>query len=120
MIDCFGRFYDPEAPECNVCEEALRCKELCEKNPQEYYAPELNEQLQAAGVKPKPVREGSASDRVLKYLQDHPGATTSLIAKAAGISPSYAYSVLRKLKDQGVVVRDGKGWRAENSVQKLD
>lgn len=52
--------------------------------------------------------------RLLRYLTDHPDATTRQIAIDLGVSNGAAYYLLKALLDKGLV----KAWRFANSENK--
>jgi len=61
---------------------------------------------------------GGANTRAaqaLKLVQDRPGITIPDIAQAMGIKQNYLYRVLPRLEKDGLLARDGRGWKATRS-----
>jgi CRP-like cAMP-binding protein len=53
---------------------------------------------------------GTRAEHALKYVDKHPGATASEIAKSMGIKPNYVYRVMGELQQDGKVRKKGKGY----------
>jgi DNA-binding IscR family transcriptional regulator len=45
-------------------------------------------------------------------VRSQPGITIPQIAESLKIEPNYLYRVMPKLTSDGLVTRDGQGWRA--------
>jgi DNA-binding transcriptional ArsR family regulator len=56
-------------------------------------------------------RRGQRRDQVLKHLEKNPESRPSEIASAIKASPSQVSSLLRKLRDDKLVTKSGKGYR---------
>jgi hypothetical protein len=75
----------------------------------------------AAGRKAKPTTgrgrgrpKGSGTRRAetLAIVTANPGITVAQIAEKLGINQNYLYRVLPALAKDGLVVKDGRGWKA--------
>jgi transposase-like protein len=49
--------------------------------------------------------------RVLELIEQRPGITVPEIAKDVGVDPPPLYRVVRKLQEEGVIVKEGKSLR---------
>ena len=58
-------------------------------------------------------RGASRGAQALQLVQDNPGITIAQIAEKMGIKQNYLYRVLPGLAEDGLVVKDGPGWRAK-------
>lgn len=67
----------------------------------------------ATGTRPRgrPKGSGTRGAEALALVKATPGITIPEIAEAMGIKQNYLYRVLPGLADDGLVVKDGKGWR---------
>jgi hypothetical protein len=62
--------------------------------------------------RPRGRRGGNTrSAQALQLVRDKPGITIPDIAAAMKIEPNYLYRVMPKLTSDGLVTRDGQGWR---------
>ena len=51
--------------------------------------------------------------QALQIVKDNPGITIPQIAEKLGIKQNYLYRVLPGLAADGLVTKDGRGWRAK-------
>ena len=66
--------------------------------------------------RPRGRRGGNTrSAQALELVRSQPGITIPEIATAMKIEPNYLYRVMPKLTSDGLVTRDGQGWRAAKS-----
>ncbi|MCA1697808.1 MAG: hypothetical protein LC790_02445 [Actinobacteria bacterium] len=84
----------------------------------------------AAGVKATPRRRGAANGKsrgrpkgsgtrakeALALVTANPGITFPEIAEQMGIKQNYLYRVLPGLAEDGLVTKDGRGWRPKASA----
>lgn len=59
-------------------------------------------------------RGGTRAEHALKYVEAHPGANASEIAKSMGIKPNYVYRVMAELEKDGKVRKNDKGYHSVN------
>jgi hypothetical protein len=64
----------------------------------------------SAGRRGRPQGSGRRSDEALALVKANPGITVAEIAEKMGIKQNYLYRVLPNLAEQGLVVKDGRGW----------
>jgi hypothetical protein len=63
--------------------------------------------------RPRGRRGGNTrSNQALELVRSQPGITIPQIAESLKIEPNYLYRVMPKLTSDGLVARDGQGWRA--------
>ncbi len=55
------------------------------------------------------------ANQALELVRSRPGITIPQIAEALNIEPNYLYRVMPKLVADGLVTRDGQGWRPRGS-----
>ena len=60
----------------------------------------------------RPKGSGTRSAEALALVREQPGITIPEIAAKMGIKQNYLYRVLPGLADDGLVRKDGRGWRA--------
>ncbi|MDP1847016.1 MAG: hypothetical protein Q8K79_04410 [Solirubrobacteraceae bacterium] len=84
----------------------------------------------AAAAKPNPRRRGAANGKsrgrpkgtgtrakeALQLVTASPGITIPEIAARMGIKQNYLYRVLPGLADDGLVEKDGRGWRPKTAA----
>jgi hypothetical protein len=62
--------------------------------------------------RPRGRRGGNTrSAQALELVRSRPGITIPEIASAMKIEPNYLYRVMPKLTSDGLITRDGQGWR---------
>ncbi len=62
--------------------------------------------------RPRGRRGGNTrSNQALELVRSQPGITIPQIAESLKIEPNYLYRVMPKLTADGLVTRDGQGWR---------
>lgn len=59
----------------------------------------------------RPKGSGSRGAEALELVRSHPGITIPEIAEKMGIKQNYLYRVLPSLAEDGLVVKDGRGWK---------
>ncbi len=62
----------------------------------------------------RPKGSGARAAQALALVKASPGITIPEIAKKMGIKQNYLYRVLPGLADDGLVVKDGRGWNAKD------
>jgi hypothetical protein len=66
--------------------------------------------------RPRGRRGGNTrSAQALELVRSKPGITIPEIATAMKIEPNYLYRVMPKLTSDGLVTREGQGWRAADA-----
>ena len=60
----------------------------------------------------RPRRSGTRGAQALQLVKDNPGITIAQIAEKMGIKQNYLYRVLPALAEEGLLAKDGRGWRA--------
>lgn len=67
--------------------------------------------------RPRGRRGGNTrSSQALELVRSNPGITIPEIATAMKIEPNYLYRVMPKLTSDGLISRDGQGWRAAGAA----
>jgi Winged helix-turn-helix DNA-binding len=66
-----------------------------------------------AGRRGRPKGSGTRGAEALALVKENPGITVPEIAEKMGIKQNYLYRVLPALAADGLVVKDGRGWRPE-------
>ena len=59
----------------------------------------------------RPKGSGTRGAEALALVKANPGITIPEIAQKMGIKQNYLYRVLPSLADDGLVVKDGRGWK---------
>jgi hypothetical protein len=59
----------------------------------------------------RPKGTGTRAKEALELVRANPGITIPEIAEKMGIKQNYLYRVLPGLADDGLVTKDGRGWR---------
>ncbi len=68
----------------------------------------------------RPKGSGSRGAEALALVQANPGITIPEIAKKIGIKQNYLYRVLPDLAQDGLVIKDGRGWKPKNSARRAN
>jgi hypothetical protein len=68
------------------------------------------------GRRGRPKGSGTRGGEALALVKENPGITITEIAEKMGIKQNYLYRVLPGLADDGLVVKDGRGWKATASA----
>jgi hypothetical protein len=63
------------------------------------------------GRRGRPKGSGTRGAEALELVRANPGITIPEIAAKMGIKQNYLYRVLPGLADDGLVVKDGRGWK---------
>jgi hypothetical protein len=63
------------------------------------------------GRRGRPKGSGTRGAEALALVKENPGITIPEIAAKMGIKQNYLYRVLPGLADDGLVVKDGRGWK---------
>lgn len=61
----------------------------------------------------RPKGTGTRAKQALALVQANPGITIPEVAEKLGIKQNYLYRVLAGLAEDGLVEKDGRGWRAK-------
>jgi hypothetical protein len=59
----------------------------------------------------RPKGSGKRGDEALALVKANPGITIPQIAEKIGIKQNYLYRVLPSLAEEGLVVKEGRGWK---------
>ena len=62
----------------------------------------------------RPTGSGTRGVEALELVKAHPGITVAEIAEKMGIKQNYLYRVLPGLATDGLVVKDGRGWKPKD------
>jgi hypothetical protein len=68
------------------------------------------------GRRGRPKGSGTRGAEALAIVKEQPGITIPEIAAKMGIKQNYLYRVLPGLADDGLVVKDGRGWKPKNAA----
>jgi Winged helix-turn-helix DNA-binding len=66
------------------------------------------------GRRGRPKGSGTRGVEALELVKANPGITIPEIAEKMGIKQNYLYRVLPALAQDGVVIRDGRGWKPKD------
>jgi hypothetical protein len=66
------------------------------------------------GRRGRPKGSGTRGVEALELVKAHPGITVAEIAEKMGIKQNYLYRVLPGLATDGLVVKDGRGWKPKD------
>jgi hypothetical protein len=64
----------------------------------------------------RPKGSGTRGAEALAIVKDNPGITIPEIAEKMGIKQNYLYRVLPGLAEDGLVVKEGRGWKPTESA----
>jgi hypothetical protein len=70
----------------------------------------------AHGRRGRPKGSGTRGAQALALVKENPGITIPAIAEKMGIKQNYLYRVLPGLADDGLVVKDGRGWKPKDAA----
>jgi hypothetical protein len=70
----------------------------------------------AHGRRGRPKGSGTRGAEALALVKESPGITIPEIAAKIGIKQNYLYRVLPGLADEGLVVKDGRGWKPKDAA----
>jgi predicted HTH transcriptional regulator len=68
------------------------------------------------GRRGRPKGSGTRGAEALALVKENPGITIPEIAEKMGIKQNYLYRVLPGLADDGLVVKEGRGWKPKNAA----
>jgi hypothetical protein len=68
------------------------------------------------GRRGRPKGSGTRGAEALALVKANPGITIPEIAEKMGIKQNYLYRVLPGLADDGLVVKDGRGWKPKDAA----
>ena len=68
------------------------------------------------GRRGRPKGSGTRRAEALALVKENPGITIPEIAEKMGIKQNYLYRVLPGLAEDGLVVKDGRGWKPTPSA----
>jgi hypothetical protein len=68
------------------------------------------------GRRGRPKGSGTRGAEALALIKANPGITIPEIAENMGIKQNYLYRVLPGLAEDGLVVKDGRGWRPKDAA----
>ena len=66
------------------------------------------------GRRGRPKGSGTRGAEALAIVKENPGITIPEIAEKMGIKQNYLYRVLPGLAEDGLVVKDGRGWKPKD------
>ena len=69
-----------------------------------------------AGRRGRPKGSGTRGAEALALVKQNPGITIPEIAEKMGIKQNYLYRVLPGLANDGLVIKDGRGWKPKNAA----
>jgi hypothetical protein len=69
-----------------------------------------------SGRRGRPKGSGTRGAEALALVRTSPGITIPEMAEKMGIKQNYLYRVLPGLAQDGLVVKDGRGWRAKDAA----
>jgi len=64
----------------------------------------------------RPKGSGTRGAEALALVREHPGITIAEIAEKMGIKQNYLSRVLPGLAEDGLVVKDGRGWKPKDAA----
>jgi hypothetical protein len=67
------------------------------------------------GRRGRPKGSGTRGAEALVLVKENPGITIPEIAEKMGIKQNYLYRVLPGLAEDGLVVKEGRGWKAKDA-----
>jgi hypothetical protein len=76
--------------------------------------PSAGRRVATHGRRGRPKGSGARGVEALELVKANPGITVSEIAEKMGIKQNYLYRVLPGLADDGLVVKDGRGWKPKD------
>jgi hypothetical protein len=68
------------------------------------------------GRRGRPKGSGTRGAEALALVKENPGITIPEIAEKLGIKQNYLYRVLPALAEDGLVVKDGRGWKPKDAA----
>jgi hypothetical protein len=68
------------------------------------------------GRRGRPKGSGTRAAEALALVKENPGITIPEIAEKMGIKQNYLYRVLPNLASDGLVVKDGRGWKPKGAA----
>jgi hypothetical protein len=68
------------------------------------------------GRRGRPKGSGTRGAEALALVKENPGITVPEIAEKLGIKQNYLYRVLPGLAEDGLVVKDGRGWKPKDAA----
>jgi hypothetical protein len=68
------------------------------------------------GRRGRPKGSGTRGAEALALVKAQPGITIPEIAEKMGIKQNYLYRVLPSLAEDGLVVKDGRGWKPKDAA----
>jgi hypothetical protein len=68
------------------------------------------------GRRGRPKGSGTRAAEALALVKQNPGITIPEIAAKMGIKQNYLYRVLPGLAEDGLVVKDGRGWKPKDAA----
>jgi hypothetical protein len=68
------------------------------------------------GRRGRPKGSGTRGAEALALITAKPGITIPEIAESMGIKQNYLYRVLPGLAQDGLVIKDGRGWKPKNTA----
>jgi hypothetical protein len=70
----------------------------------------------AGGRRGRPKGSGTRANEALALVKQNPGIKIPEIAEKMGIKQNYLYRVLPSLAEDGLVIKDGRGWRPKDET----
>jgi DNA-binding transcriptional regulator LsrR (DeoR family) len=68
------------------------------------------------GRRGRPKGSGTRAIQALELVKARPGITIPELAESMGIKQNYLYRVLPALAEEGLVVKDGRGWKPKDTA----
>ena len=79
-------------------------------------APARTRSATHGGRRGRPKGSGTRGAEALALVKENPGLTVPQIAEKMGIKQNYLYRVLPALAADGLVVKDGRGWKPKDTA----
>ena len=71
---------------------------------------------ESSGRRGRPKGSGTRGRQALELVKANPGITIPELAEKMGIKQNYLYRVLPGLAEDGLVTKDGRGWRPSDAA----
>jgi hypothetical protein len=86
------------------------------RTPERATAPPRKRGATRGGRRGRPKGSGTRGAEALALVKANPGITIPEIAEKMGIKQNYLYRVLPALAADGLVVKDGRGWKPKDAA----
>jgi len=86
------------------------------RGPRASKAPAKRRNSGGSGRRGRPKGSGTRGAEALALVKESPGITIPELAAKMGIKQNYLYRVLPSLAEDGLVAKDGRGWRPKEAA----